>query len=292
LRIFILGGTGSIGASVVRELVAAGHDVIGLARSEGSAGRLAELGATPLAGDIRQPESWTQNIPSVEAVVHAASDFSDDMEAVDRRLLDALLPALGAMPRRPRFLYTGGCWLYGATGDSIATETSPFDPLPAFAWSVPMIERVLKAPGVEPLIVHPAMVYTIDGGVISAFVEAARAGCAMRIVEGEHVRWPLIHADDLALLYRLVLERGATGSVYNGVAQDGVPVGAIADAVARRFGATTSPQIISADTIAAQLGDWARGYGMDQQMSGAKARRELGWRPVHEDMPAGLAEAF
>ncbi|GLS32716.1 Nucleoside-diphosphate-sugar epimerase [Mesorhizobium albiziae] len=223
MRIFILGGTGSIGAPVVRELAATGHDVIGLARSERSAARLAELGATPLAGDIRQPEEWIENIQAVDAVVHAASDFSDEMEAVDRRLLDVLLPALGAMPRRPRFLYTGGCWLYGATGDSIATETSPFDPLPAFAWSVPMIERVLKAPGIEPLIVHPAMVYTADSGVISAFVEAARTGRAMRIVEGEHVRWPLVHADDLALLYRLVLERGAAGSVYHGAAQDGAP---------------------------------------------------------------------
>lgn len=289
MRVLVLGGTGSIGSAVLTELLAAGHDVLALARSEHSASLMATRGAKILRGDMRDPAGWVPSMPEIDAVIHAATDFSDEMDAVDRRLLDALLPTLGAMPRRVRLIYTGGCWLYGRTGKRVATETTPFDPLPAFAWSVPTIERVLGAPEVDALIIHPAMVYAHDGGVISSFVEDLKAGCPTRIVGGEHVHWPLVHADDLAVLYRLVLERGTAGASYNGAAIDGLPVGSIVRAIARRFG-LPKLQIVSADAIAAEKGEWARGYGLDQQMSGGRARRELGWRPSHLDPLRELAE--
>lgn len=290
MKVLVLGGTGSIGAPVVRELVSAGHQVTALARSERSAAALEQAGASPLPGDLRKPEGWVNALPPVDAVVHAASDFSDEMEAVDRQLLDALLPALGAMPVRPRLVYTGGCWLYGATGDRVATEETPFDPLLAFAWSVPMIERVLRAPQVDARIIHPGMVYTADGGVVASFIDDAKAGRRLRIVGAGDVHWPLVHADDLATLYRLVLERGAPGEVYNGATVDGLPVALIAGAVARHHGgAGAGLTIVDADAIAAELGEWARGYGLDQRMSGGKARRDLGWRPVHADPLASLA---
>ncbi len=174
MRVLVLGGTGSIGSAVVKELLRNRHEVLGLARSERSATVIAGFGAAPLIGDIRQPEGWVGVIPPVDAVLHAATDFSDDMGDVDDRLLDMLLPVLGTM-QRPRFIYTGGCWLYGETGSEVATETMPFNPLPAFAWSVPMLERVLGSAEIEPLIVHPAMVYTHDGGVLSSFIEDAKS---------------------------------------------------------------------------------------------------------------------
>jgi len=93
---------------------------------------LADIGVAVLAGDIRTPETWVMNLPPVDAVVHVAANYAFDMGAVDTRLLAALLPVLGAMRRQPRLLYTGGCWLYGQTGDAVATEATPFDPLPAF----------------------------------------------------------------------------------------------------------------------------------------------------------------
>jgi nucleoside-diphosphate-sugar epimerase len=174
MRVLVLGGTGSIGSAVVDELLRSGHEVLGLARSERAAAVLRGSGAAPLIGDIRQPESWVGKIPPVDAVVHAATDFSHDMADVDDRLLDVLLPMLGTMPCRARFIYTGGCWLYGETRGKVAKETTPFNPLPAFAWSVPMLERDLRTAEIEPLIIHPAMVYTHDGGVLSSFIEDAR----------------------------------------------------------------------------------------------------------------------
>ncbi|MBV9560111.1 MAG: NAD-dependent epimerase/dehydratase family protein [Bradyrhizobium sp.] len=288
MRVLVLGGTGVIGSAIVSELVARGHSVIGLARSEASARTLASAGATPLAGDIGLPEAWIRRLPHIEAVIHAACDFSTEMAAVDGGLLDVLLPALASQPTRVRLIYTGGCWLYGPTGNDIADEETPFDPLPAFAWMVSHLTRVLKAREIEGVVIHPAMVYATDGGgVFTRFARDARDGRPIRIVADEAIRWPLVRADDLARLYALALERAASGSSYIGAAIDGVPVGAIVRAFARRFG-TGEPKldIVSEAAIAAELGAWARGYARDQLLSDAKARRELGWKPQHLD-PVG-----
>ena len=92
VSVFVLGGTGSIGSPIVRELV----DVRALARSNAAGAKLAESGATPIAGDIASPEPWAAQLPRIDAVIHPACDFSTAMGAIDRRLLDVLLPALAA----------------------------------------------------------------------------------------------------------------------------------------------------------------------------------------------------
>lgn len=284
MRVFLLGGTGFIGSHVLQRLIGAGHEVIGLARSEASAARLVEEGAEPLLGDLRQPRDWVGSIPPVDAVIHAAADFGEDMGPVETGLLDALLPVLGAMPKPPRFIYTGGCWLFGATGDCLATEESPFDPLPAFAWMVDNIRRVLGAPEIDALVIHPAMVYSSDGGVFSTFIEAMRDGRAVEVIGSQKVVWPLVHAEDLAELYLYVLERADPGSVYNGAAVEGLSVDEVVGQLAARDGSRQPEiRIVSADLAAQRLGEWARGYGLSQRLSGDKARRELGWRPRHGD---------
>jgi nucleoside-diphosphate-sugar epimerase len=105
----------------------------------------------------------------------------------------------------------------------------------------------------------------------------------VRIIGDEAVRWPLVHRADIGMLYALALERGASGCAYNGAAIASVPVGILARAMARRAGVSALPLILSADQVAAELGEWARGYAIDQRMSGERARRELGWVPGHTD---------
>jgi nucleoside-diphosphate-sugar epimerase len=290
VRVFVLGGTGSIGSAVVRELVRCGHDVCGLARSGTSAARLAECGATPVAGDIASPERWAGRLPLVDAVIHAACDFNSDMGAIDRRLLNVLLPSLAAQPKRPRFIYTGGGWLFGATGDDVATEETPLRPLPAFAWMVPHLHQILEAPEIDGIVIHPAMVYEPDGGVFRRFARDAVERDAIRVVKSEEVRWPLVHGEDLASLYALALENAPAGSSYIGAAVEGLAIGRIISAFTKRFGTPRqAPDIISAGAIATELGAWARGYALDQRLSGAKARRELGWRPKHLDPEREIA---
>lgn len=293
MRVFVLGGTGLIGSAVVRELVGREHELFALARSDASAQKLGQFGATPIGGDISSPESWIAKLPQADAVIHMACDFDTDMGAINRRLLDRLLPALAALKRKPRFLYTGGCWLFGATGNEIASEQTPFRPLPAFGWMVPQLGRVLASRQVHGIAIHPAMVYAGQGGVFDRFARAAAAGHDVPVVGSEAVRWPLVHAEDLAQLYALAMERSPPGESYIGAAVEGFPVGRIARAFARRFGVKhEAPEIISVDAIAAKLGEWARGYALDQRLSGDKARRELGWAPRHrdpEDEIAGFA---
>jgi nucleoside-diphosphate-sugar epimerase len=290
VRVFILGGTGSIGSPTVRELVARGHDVWALARSDASAAQLREMGVAPIAGNIASPEPWAESLPVVDALIHAACDFTTEMGPIDRRLLDVLLHSLAAQPKKPRFIYTGGCWLFGATGDVTATEETPFCPLPAFAWMVPHLQRILKAPEVDGIVIHPAMVYTAGGGVFHRFARDAVERDAVRVVGSEQVRWPLVHSEDLAKLYVLALERASARSSYIGASIEGLAVGHIARAFAKRFGTRhPDPRIVSSDAIAAELGEWARGYALDQRLSGAKARRELGWRPKHLDPEREIA---
>jgi nucleoside-diphosphate-sugar epimerase len=290
VRVLVLGGTGFIGTAVLRTIVQRGHDLIALARSDGSARKLTEFGTMPLAGDIGSPERWIGMLPPLDAVIHMACDFGSTMDEVERRFLDGLLPHLAAQPRKPRLIYTGGGWLYGATGGNVATEATRFDPLPAFAWMVPHLQRVLDTKGIDPVIIHPAMVYEPDGGVFGRFVGDAIERDAVRVVGGEDVRWPLVHRDDLANLYALALESSVARTSYIGAAIGGFPVGRIARAMARRFGTRDQkPEIISADAIAAELGSWSRGYALDQQLSGDKARHELGWNPQHLDPEGEIA---
>ncbi len=275
MRVFVLGGTGSIGTPVLRELIERGHDVVALARSEASAIILERRGATVLRGDLAAPEGWVPTLPAVDGVIHLACDFASDMAAIERGLLDTLLPHLARQGTEARFLYTGGCWLYGATGDRIASEDSPFAPLAAFAWMVPHLLRVLDSEEVAGIVVHPAMVYGGEGGVFRRFARDAASG-SVRVVGAESVRWPLVHCDDLADLYALAIEAAPRGSSYIGTAVDSMPVGQLA----RAFEAPEL-QVLPPDVIAEELGEWARGYACDQQLSGVRARRELGWRPAH-----------
>lgn len=291
MLVLVLGGTGLIGSAVLEELKARGHRVLALARSNASAERAAHLGAAVLRGDLATPEIWVRALPPVDAVIHAAADFDSEMAKIDRRLLDVLLPHLAVQPQKSRFLYTGGNWLFGATGDIVATEESMFAPLPAFAWMVPQLQRARESGAVDGIIIHPAMVYdSSGGGVFRRFGREAIERPAVRVVGSESVHWPLVRNDDLAALYALALESAPSGSTYMGVSIDAFPVGRIARAFARRFRTPCiEPEIISADVIADECGDWARGYALDQQLSGAKGRRELGWAPRALDPEAEIA---
>lgn len=292
MRVLITGGTGTIGSAVLRELVTHGHNAVALVRSESSAARAFQLGAAKvLRGDIAEPGDWVARLPAVDAIVHLACDFESQMEKIESRLLDALLHHPAWRRSRPRFVYTGGCWLFGATGNVLATEASPMSPLPAFAWMVPHAQRVLGNTEVDGVVIHPGMVYHGDGGgVFRRFSREAAERPAIRVIGGPDVRWPLVHRDDLATLYALALECAPAGATYLGAAVDGVTVGMIARAFARRFG-TPSPEleVVTADAIARELGEWARGYALDQRLSGAKARAELGWKPIHLDPETEIA---
>ena len=171
MRVLVLGGTGSIGASVVRALISRRHEVLGLARSDSAASSLGAQGVQPVRGDVRWPEEWADLAESVDALVQVAGDFTADADSLGRNLISALLRRLHArnVGPPPAYIYTGGCWLYGNTADRVATEESPFDAPAEWAWSIDHLNMILGAAQVRGIVIHPAMVYERDGGVLAQF---------------------------------------------------------------------------------------------------------------------------
>ena len=240
-------------------------------------------------GDLKDPSSWFDICDSVDGVVHAAAAWGDQMGNIDRQTVEAVLPRLRSEERTKAFVYTGGCWLYGETGNSVAKEDSAFNPLASFAWTIPSIELVLSTTHVRGMVIHPAMVYERDGGVFEHIFEDARNLGYARVVRGEFVRWPLIHRTDLAQLYVLMLERGNQGDIYNAATNHGVTIGKITRTIASRLGINADPVVCDTKTAIEEYGSWAEGYALDQQISGEKARFQLKWRPEYEDVFAEIS---
>ena len=280
MDIFVLGGTGLIGRGVVRELVHHGHRVDALSRSPVSDTCLRALGARPVRGDMRDPEAWCERIGERSAVVQVAATFEDDMAAVDALVLDALEGVADQRSRPLRIVYTGGCWLYGTTGEEVADESRLFAPIPAFAWMVDHARRLMESDAFDAAILHPAMVYAKGEGAFDRFIAAARENRSTPIWGSPETRWPLVHRDDLAVAYRLALEAGLMGH-YNAAAEDGVRVGRIADEIARRTGSTAGITVRTVDEVVAEHGSWAIGPTLDQRITAAKLREAAGWTPRH-----------
>lgn len=288
MDVFVLGGTGSIGGAIVQVLQERGHKVLALGRSPKSCELLRDAGADPIKGDLTDPTVWIDTLDDVDAVIHSAAVWGDDMGEVDRQVVEAVLDKFQQSDSTKAFLYTGGCWLYGETGDTVATEGTPFDSLPSFDWSISPMQLVLSANYVRGMVIHPAMVYERNGGVFEHVYKDAKELGYVRIIGGENVRWPLVHRMDLAELYCLMLEKGQQGDVYNAAAIHGVRIGDITRAIANRLGIDSEPVVCDVESITAEFGSLAEGYALDQQMSGQKAIDQLGWRPRHLDVFADI----
>ncbi len=289
MKVLVLGGTGSIGGAVVQRLQERSHQVLGLARSQQAANKLEVAGAHPVVGDIKNPQMWIGTCDQVDAVVHAAASWDEEMGACDKRVVDAVLPRLSKSDRQKAFIYTGGCWLYGETGDTVATEETPPDELESFNWTLPSIHNVLTATQIRGMVIHPAMVYEKRGGVFEHIYKDAENLGFVRVVKSEHTRWPLVHRLDLAELYALMLEQGMQGDVYNGATNEGITSGEITRAIARQYDIHEPPKVMNVAEARAAIGDYAEGYALDQQMSSKKAREKLGWQPEFADPLAAIA---
>tara|TARA_R110000868_G_scaffold325638_1_gene586505 strand:+ start:413 stop:1294 length:882 start_codon:yes stop_codon:yes gene_type:complete len=283
MRVLLLGGTGSIGSAILEDLIANGHSVTALARSEKAATILAENGAIPLSGDLTKPKEWAPAVSAFDAVIQAAASFDTDMGAIDKEVLEAIAENTAGRKDPLRVIYTGGCWLYGETGARIADEMTPFDPLPSFVWMVQNWQWLCKADGIAPILIHPAMVYDQHGGVLSRYIEAAWNGQPIEIWGTPDAIWPLVHRTDLASAYRLAMESASAGQSYCVAAETGISTGSLADAIATRSNSSIPHKILPLDEAIARHGDWAAGPALKQHMSGAKIRHELGWKPRFED---------
>lgn len=275
LNIFLTGATGYIGGAIAEALLAHGHKVTGLARSDDAVSTLSAKGVVPHRGDLTSPASLTEIAKASDGVVHAGTtnDGRLDQEAVR-----AMLEALGGSGKP--FVYTSGVWVLGDTGGTIADESAPLKPAALVAWRPAMEAMVLESAhnGVRSVVIRPAIVYGRGRGIPADFVKSARETGAARFVGTGENRWPTVHVDDLADLYVRALVSGAPGTLLH-AAHGAYRVIEIAEAASQGAGAGGRTECWPLVHARETLGAYADALVLDQQVSAEKAKSTLGWNP-------------
>ena len=283
MKIFVTGATGYIGGSVATRLVADGHHVIGLARSEQAAASLKQRGIEPVAGTLNDYGPLQRVARSVDAVINAA-------QADNPFVVLAILPQLSGTGKV--FIQTSGSSVIstydqGECVDRVFHEDTPFTPMPEKATRVAIDEQVLRAAldGVRSVVIRPSLIYGRGIGVDSSSVQvpklidqAAQSGVARHIGRGLNV-WSNVHISDVVDLYVLALEHAPGGSLFyaeNGEESMKSTVGAMS----RMLGLGGRTEDWPIEEAAAALGPGAHlTFGSNSRVRALKARKILGWSP-------------
>jgi nucleoside-diphosphate-sugar epimerase len=293
MRVFVTGATGFIGSAIVKELLAAKHKVLGLARSDAAAVSLNAAGADVHRGSLDNLESLRSGAAAADGVIHTAfvhdfSQFKANCET-DRRAIEALGFALAGSDR-PLIVTSGTALL--APGQLAHEETTPL----SSSNSIPRIASeeaaaLVAARGAHLSVVRlpPTVHGDGDHGFIPFLIRLARQkGVSAYIGDGLN-RWPAVHRLDAAHLYRLVLEKGASRARYHGVAEEGVPFREIARVIG---GHLNVPVVSMAAREAAVHFDWFVTFAViDNPTSSAWTQEQLGWQPTHSALIRDLDRA-
>jgi nucleoside-diphosphate-sugar epimerase len=288
MRIFVTGASGWIGSAVTAELLAAGHQVVGLARSDAAAATVAGLGAEVLRGTLDDLDTLRAGAADSDGVVHLGynHDFSDMAGAARTDL--AAVTALGetlAGTDRPLFIASG---VLGLGADRPVTEQDGADPSihPRVANAVAALafaDRGVRSGAVR---FAPTVHGDGDHGFIAVLVAAARErGFSAYIGDGTG-RWPAVHRQDAAVLVRLAVEKAPPASVLHAVAEEGVPTRDIAEAIGR--GLDLPVKSIPAAEAQAHFGWIGMFFGLDSRASSEGTQRLLGWTPTRPGLIADL----
>jgi nucleoside-diphosphate-sugar epimerase len=287
MRVFVTGASGFIGSAVIRELIGAGHQVLGLARSEESAKSLIAAGADVHHGALEDTDSLKHGASKADAVIHLAfnHDFSKFAEnsQMDRLAIEALGNELTGSDRP--LIVTAGI---GPRSSGLAA-TEDTDPIPN-----PRLPRVSEeaalsflSKGLRVSVVRLPQVHNpARHGLVSGLIAIAKAKGVSAYIDGGLNRWAAGHVLDVALLYKLALEQGVAGRRYHAVGEEGVYLKDIAAAIGGRL---KLPLVsLSKEEAAAHFGWLAMPAGTDMPASSALTQELLGWRPNHEGLIADL----
>ena len=291
MRIFVTGATGFIGSAVVKELISSGHSVIGLARSDAGAKSVVAAGAQVLRGDLQDLESLRSGATKSDGVIHTAfvhdfSKFKENCE-IDKRAIEVLGSALEGSDRP--LLVTSGLALVAA-GRAATEEDAPVPvsasyPLASEVTALSLLERGVKASVVRLPQVHDR----VKQGLVTYLINIARQkGVSAYIGEGLN-RWAAVHVLDAARLYRLALENGTAGAKYHAVAEEGVPVREIAEAIGR--GLKLPTMSLFAERAGEHFGPLGLFAGLDLVASSALTQKWLDWRPTQTNLMDDLDHA-
>ncbi len=289
-RIFVTGASGYLGSAIASRLARAGHEVYGLTRRKRAAEGLARLGLKPVIGDLSSPASFVGVLKNCDAVVHAAVD-SKAWAARDQAALE-VFRAAAQDGRVRRLLYTSGVWVHGDTGGKIVDESATLDPAELVRWRVTHEEVALDLADDEVAVVvfRPAIVYGESRGIIGGLFEEARAKRTVTIPGDGAQHWELVHRDDLAEAYHLALEYARGGERYILTDEAHLSAAAIGAAIARVTGARL--EHLDRTAVVKELGAYGQALLLSQQVTAARARRELGWVPRHTSLVGGIEPLY
>jgi nucleoside-diphosphate-sugar epimerase len=290
MRVFVTGATGFVGSAVVADLIAAGHSVTGLARSDAGAATLTAMGANVHRGSLEDQASLRSGAAASEGVLHLGfnHDFSKFIEnrELDRRAILALGEELKGS-ERPLIVTSGVALLAPgrlATEDDAAARHSP---RVSEAAAEDLMTQGIRA-GVVRL--PPTTHGEGDHGFVPRLIAIAREkGAAAYIGDGNN-RWPAAHRIDAARVYRLALEQGASARRYHAIAEEGVPFKVIAEVIGKRLGVPVVSK--SADEAEAHFGWFGRFVAVDVPTSSAKTRATLGWEPKEKGLIEDLDQPY
>jgi nucleoside-diphosphate-sugar epimerase len=295
MRVFITGASGHIGSAVVPELLAAGHQVIGLARSDASAAALTAAGATVRGGDLDDLVGLQEAAAAADGVIHLAFKhevaFTGDFAgaaAADLRAVDAIGAALEGSGK-PFVGTSGTLLLTRAAAGRVGTEQDHLDAGPRIDSENAVIAMADRGVRSSVIRLAPTVHSSLDHhGFVPTLIAMARKNRTAAYVGDGSNRWPAVHTLDAARLYRLALENAPAGSRLHGVADEGVPFRVIAEAIGRGLGV---PAIgVTAEDAPQHLGFLAMFAQLDNPTSSAQTQALLGWRPTHSGLLADLAE--
>ncbi len=291
MRVFVTGATGFIGSAVVSELIDAGHQVIGLSRSDAGARSLTDAGAQVHRGDLEDLGSLRDGAARSDGVIHLAfdHDFSNFVANCekDKRAIEALGGALAGSDRP--LVITSGTGIGNLVPGRPATEDlfNADHPLPRIASEI--AGASMLAAGVNVVVVRLPQVHDpVRQGLITPLVAIAREkGVSAYVGDGLN-RWPAAHVLDVARLYRLALEKREAGARYHAVAEEGIPVRDVAEVLGQGL---KLPVVSLAPEEAAGHFGWLGAFvGLDMPASSAQTRERLGWRPTGPGLIADLQQ--
>ena len=297
MRVFVTGATGFIGSAVVKELLEAGYQVLGLARSDAGAKSLAVAGADVHRGSLEDLESLRGGAAASDGVIHLAfnhdafnGDFSKFITncETDRQAIETIGSVLAGSDRP--FIVTSGTGLANTVPGQPAHEDNPIinsSVIPRAASEE--AAAALAARGVNVSVVRLPQVHDpVKQGLITYAILVAREKGVSAYVGDGFNRWPAAHVVDTAHLYRLALEKQAAGAKYHAVAEEGVPLRHIAETIGR--GLKVPVVSMSQEEAAAHFGWLAMFVGRDSPASSAQTKKQLGWNPNGPGVIADLEQ--